>query len=73
MGVITTTVGNPIVRNGIAAGLLGAAAVALWFLIFDWARGHPFETPALLAATLLHVASDAALPGITWSHPAHQR
>ena len=67
MGVITTTVGNPIVRNGIAAGLLGAAAVALWFLIFDWARGHPFETPALLAATLLHGASDADLPAITWS------
>jgi hypothetical protein len=67
VGVITITVGNRIVRNGLAAGLLGAATVALWFLVFDWARGHPFETPALLAAALLHGASDIDLPAITWS------
>jgi hypothetical protein len=54
-----------IVRNGVVAGLLGAAAVALWFLVFDISRGRPFETPALLAAVLLHGASDAAVPAIT--------
>jgi hypothetical protein len=62
-----STAGNRIVRNGVAAGLLGAATVALWFLVFDWARGHPFETPALLAAALLHGATDVELPAITWS------
>jgi hypothetical protein len=56
-----------ILRNGIVAGLLAAATVALWFLVFDWARGHPFETPALLAAVLLHGVTDVELPAITWS------
>jgi hypothetical protein len=36
------------------AGLLGGAIIALWFFIFDAVRGKPFETPALLAAALLH-------------------
>jgi len=43
-----------IVIDGAVAGILGAIVVALWFLIFDTIRGHPFETPALLAATILH-------------------
>jgi hypothetical protein len=62
-----TKVRNLIVRNGIVAGLLGAVTVALWFLLFDWSRGRPFETLALLAAVLLHGASGAELPAITWS------
>jgi hypothetical protein len=56
-----------IVLDGIVAGLLGAAAVALWFLLFDASRGRAFETPALLAAVLLHGASGAEVPAITWS------
>src|SRR5437899_472739 len=56
-----------IVRNAVVAGLLGAATVALWFFAFDIARRRPFETPALLAAVLLHGASGAELPRITWS------
>jgi hypothetical protein len=43
-----------IVLDGAIAGLIGAGVVALWFLIFDAARGHTFETPALLAAAILH-------------------
>lgn len=43
-----------IVIDGAVAGIVGAVVVALWFLVFDTIRGHPFETPALLAATLLH-------------------
>ena len=49
------------------AGLLGAATVAFWFFAFDASRGHPFETPALLAASLLHGASGVGSPAITWS------
>jgi hypothetical protein len=56
-----------IVWNGVVAGLLGATVVAVWFLVFDVLRGRPFETPALLAAVLLHGASGAALPAVTWS------
>src|SRR5271157_3856486 len=43
-----------IIIDGAIAGLIGATAVAVWFLIFDAARGHPLQTPSLLAATLLH-------------------
>jgi len=41
-----------IIRDGAVAGVLGAATVALWFLLFDFSRGSPLETPALLAAVL---------------------
>ena len=43
---------NRAVREGIWAGLLGAAAVAVWFLIYDTAAGVPLRTPALLGAAL---------------------
>jgi hypothetical protein len=39
-----------VVREGIAAGLIGAAVVALWFFVFDLARGKPFITPTLLGS-----------------------
>jgi len=48
---------SQIVRDGAVAGLLGAATVALWFLLFDLLRGRLFETPALLASVLFHVAA----------------
>src|ERR1700685_1814628 len=43
-----------IIIDGAVAGLIGAVVVAFWFLIFDVIRGHALETPALLAATILH-------------------
>jgi len=43
-----------VIGDGALAGLLGALTVALWFLLFDISRGRPLETPALLAAALLH-------------------
>jgi hypothetical protein len=43
-----------VIVDGALAGLLGAVTVALWFLIVDISRGRPLETPALLAAALLH-------------------
>jgi hypothetical protein len=51
------------VRDGVIAGLIGAAIVAVWFLIYDAARGHPFRTPALLgAATFEGIRDPAAVP-----------
>lgn len=44
--------GAPIVREGIVAGVIGAAVVALWFLLFDIGRGRPLLTPALLGAAV---------------------
>jgi len=40
------------IREGVVAGLIGAAAVAAWFFLFDAAQGRPFETPALLGAAV---------------------
>ena len=39
-----------VVREGIVAGLIGAAVVALWFFVFDLVRGKPFITPTLLGS-----------------------
>jgi hypothetical protein len=38
-------------------GLIGAGAVALWFLVLDIARGRPFFTPAALGSLLFFGAS----------------
>ncbi len=43
-----------IIRDGAVAGALGATTVAIWFLLFDFSRGSPLETPALLAVALFH-------------------
>jgi hypothetical protein len=42
--------------DGLVAGLLGGLTVAIWFLIFDFSNGHPFRTPEMLDAALLHVS-----------------
>jgi hypothetical protein len=47
-----------ILREGTIAGLLGAATVALWFLIFDALRGKPFLTPALLGSAVFYGVRD---------------
>ena len=42
-------------REGVIAGLLGAAGVALWILAVDTVAGHPLHTPALLGKAMLSV------------------
>jgi|RhiMetdeSRZDD1v2_1073273.scaffolds.fasta_scaffold168456_3 hypothetical protein len=37
-----------IVREGAVAGLIGAATVAVWFLLFDIFEGAPLQTPTVL-------------------------
>jgi hypothetical protein len=44
--------GASILREGVVGGVIGAAVVALWFLVFDLARGKPLLTPALLGAAV---------------------
>jgi hypothetical protein len=46
---------HTIVRDGVVAGILGASAVALWFLGLDTIRGHPFATPAALGRGLVGI------------------
>ena len=38
--------------EGIAAGLLGAATIAVWFLIVDTINGRPLYTPTVLGTAL---------------------
>ena len=49
-----------LILDGLFTGMIGAVAVALWFLGLDAMRGHPFYTPALLGTVLLHGAEVAA-------------
>jgi hypothetical protein len=44
---------HKLVSRGLVTGLIGASAVAVWFLVLDVARGQPFYTPAALGAALL--------------------
>jgi hypothetical protein len=43
-----------VLREGIVAGLIGAAVVAVWFFVFDLVRGRPFLTPGLLGAYVFY-------------------
>src|SRR5437867_5388613 len=43
-----------VLREGIVAGLIGAAVVAVWFFAYDIARGRPFHTPGLLGAFVFY-------------------
>lgn len=49
-----------LLREGVMTGLVGAGAVATWFLLVDFLGGRPLHTPALLGAVLTG-APDAAL------------
>ncbi len=42
-----------IVGDGVSAGLIGASAVALWFLVIDAALREPLFTPSLVASAVL--------------------
>lgn len=50
-----------VIREGIAAGLVGGAFVAIWFLIYDTLRGVPLRTPALLGSALFEGLRDPKL------------
>lgn len=52
-----------LVGEGIVTGLVGASAVALWFLLVDLITGRPLYTPALFGA-LLSGAPDAGISAL---------
>ena len=49
-----------VLREGLVAGLIGAAIVALWFLAIDTIRGEPLRTPQLLGTAFLRQTTGAA-------------
>jgi hypothetical protein len=63
-------------QEGIIAGVLAAAVVAIWFLIVDSLAGRPFYTPSVLGAALFGRGADLEKVGVslqtvamfTWIH-----
>lgn len=54
-----------IIENGILAGILGAAVVAVWFLVLDMiTRGMPFYTPSLLGSVLFAGVDASEVSGL---------
>ncbi|NIP81534.1 MAG: hypothetical protein GWM90_20895 [Gemmatimonadetes bacterium] len=47
-------------REGLVVGLLGAGAVALWFLVIDTVAGRVLFTPAALGSVIFHGATGMA-------------
>ena len=59
-----------VLREGIVAGLIGAAVVALWFFVYDIARGEPFRTPSLLGSFVFFgVQTPTGLDAATLADP----
>jgi FtsH-binding integral membrane protein len=61
--------GSPVVREGVITGLLGAAGVAVWFLVIDTLAGHPLFTPDALGRMLfaplgVHASAGPIHPGL---------
>lgn len=44
-----------VLREGTTAGIIGATAVAAWFLVVDLVVGHAFYTPDILGRALLSI------------------
>jgi len=77
--VIPTTDTSKLYEEGIVAGLIGAATIAIWFLILDAIKGRPLFTPTVLGTALFQgtaaLASSETLPisfelvvWFTWVH-----
>lgn len=54
---------HPIVRDGVVSGIIGATAVALWFLIADVLFRTAFFTPIALGRALITLLGTGPAPG----------
>jgi hypothetical protein len=70
---------SSVYAEGLRAGLVGAATIAVWFLILDIVHGKPFFTPTVLGTALFRggegLAATETLPtsfemvvSFTWVH-----
>ena len=53
-------------RDGMVAGVLGAASVAAWFFVLDLLNGRPFFTPAVLGAAVLGLLGEFGGRGLAF-------
>jgi hypothetical protein len=51
-----------IYEEGLVAGVLGAAAIALWFLVLDVVGGRPLHTPTILGTAIFRGGEGLASP-----------
>ena len=49
---VSTSDDATLYQEGIVAGIIGAATVALWFLVVDAVQGRPLYTPTVLGTAL---------------------
>ena len=56
-----------IYEEGLVAGVLGAAAIALWFLVLDTVSGRPFFTPTILGTAIFRSGEGVASAGAVTS------
>lgn len=56
----TRGLASQIAEDGFFCGVLGAAIVALWYLVLDSLAGRPLYTPALLGTLLFQNGADLA-------------
>ena len=49
-------------QEGLVAGVLGAAMIAIWFLVFDTFRGRPLYTPTVLGTAIFRSGQSLASP-----------
>jgi hypothetical protein len=53
---------SQVFQQGVVAGLLGAATIAVWFLILDAIEGRPLHTPTVLGTALFARGENLAMP-----------
>jgi hypothetical protein len=58
----TAAVTSNIYEEGIVAGLLGAATIAVWFFILDAIQGRPLYTPTVLGTALFRGGAGLGAP-----------
>ena len=57
-------------QDGIVAGTLGAATIAIWFLILDAVKGRPLHTPTVLGTVLFRRGGE--LPSLQTLPPSFE-
>lgn len=58
----STSDNSRIYAEGIIAGVIGAATIAIWFLILDTINGRPLYTPTVLGSVLFRGGEDLSSP-----------
>jgi hypothetical protein len=57
---------HSLVREGFLSGIIGAAVVAVWFLVSDFVQGRPLSTPSVLGQVVLY---QSATPTVSPAEP----